>query len=883
MMRAMQKPLLIAPAGNMECARAAVANGADAVYFGLPRFNARMRADNFTEKQLPELINFLHKHNVRGFCTLNTLIFTGELAEAERELVLLEEAGVDAVIVQDLGVARLARELGLRMEIHGSTQMTITSPEGVRFAERLGLSTVVIARETSLKELARFKADAAWGHADYSAVGRVPSRDNGVRLEVFVHGALCVAYSGQCLTSEAMGQRSANRGECAQACRLPYQLVVDGALKELGDRRYLLSPQDLMAVQEIPELIRLGVSGFKIEGRLKTPEYVAATCQVYRKAIDAALEDASCSGASVKRRINENNLRFAEAQRHAEDFYKLEMVFSRGLYSGWLHGVNHQQLVHARFGKKRGAFVGFVTRVARDHVEVDVKCEVKAGDGVVFDTGGNTEHEQGGRLYEVRGNRLFFERGCINFGRIKTGDRVWKTSDPQLERTLRKSFEGEIPLPKVKLDLVVRGKAGEQLMLGVEADFIRDPEGRSRLKIAPTVTSAMPLQAAQKRPLTTEFLREQLGRLGETAFELGELKNELVGEVILPVSELNRMRRELVEKISVAAVYDRRKKKEKIGGRRPPLQLGRLLEEVHAKRTTVTGKPQLSVLCRTMEQVRVAVEENVAVIYTDFEDIRRYEEAVACLRVRSDALAHDNARTLRRSTIFLATPRIQKAGEQGFFKIIESFKPDGVLIRNIGALDYFRNTSLRKVGDYSLNVANPLTADLLRREGLERLTISYDCNAQQVLDLLSVAPPQWFELTIHQHMPMFHMEHCVFAAFLSKGTDHTNCGRPCDHHNVKLRDRVGMDHPVKADVGCRNTVFHARAQSGVEFWREFVSAGLRHFRVELLEEDAAQTRLILESYRQLLDGKIADARELARKLKAASQLGVTSGTLTVLG
>ncbi len=863
----------------MECARAAVANGADAVYFGLPRFNARMRADNFTEKQLPELINFLRKHDVRGFCTLNTLIFTGELADAERELVLLEENGVDAVIVQDLGVAWLARELGLRMEIHGSTQMTITSPEGVRFGERLGLSTVVIARETSLKELARFR------RSDFLVATETESRqecrsyeteesrqecrsyETEIRLEVFVHGALCVAYSGQCLTSEAMGQRSANRGECAQACRLPYQLVVDGALKELGDRRYLLSPQDLAAVQEIPELIRLGVGGFKIEGRLKTPEYVAATCQVYRKAIDVA-----CSGASAKRRDEEKNLRFTEAQLQSEDSYKLEMVFSRGLYSGWMHGVNHQELVHARFGKKRGAFVGFIKRVAHDHVEVDAQCAVKAGDGVVFDTGGNTEHEQGGRLFEVRGNRLFFERGYIDFGRVKTGDRVWKTSDPQLERALRKSFEGEIPLPKKRIGLAVKGKAGESLTI-VGATFVSREEtdpNRGR-NAAPTVVSAMPLQAARKRPLTTEFLREQLGRLGETEFELGELRNELVGDVILPVSELNRLRRELVEKLSVAAVYDRRKIREEIGGHRPPLQLGRLLGEIQARRETLNGKPKLSVLCRTMEQVKVAADSGCATIYVDFEDIRRYEDAVAAVRGNGSG------------AIFLATPRIQKAGEQGFFKIIEDFKPDGVLIRNLGALDYFQNTSLRKIGDYSLNVANPLTADLLMREGLERLTISYDCNAQQVLDLLRAAPPQWFELTIHQHMPMFHMEHCVFAAFLSNGTDHTNCGRPCDVHNLKLRDRVGVDHPIKADVGCRNTVFHARAQSGVEFWREFVSAGLRNFRVELLEEDAAQTRLILESYRKLLDGKIADAAELARRLKAVSQLGVTSGTLTVPG
>jgi putative protease len=266
----------------------------------------------------------------------------------------------------------------------------------------------------------------------------------------------------------------------------------------------------------------------------------------------------------------------------------------------------------------------------------------------------------------------------------------------------------------------------------------------------------------------------------------------------------------------------------------------------------------------------VALDERCASVYVDFEDIRRYHDAVTHVRQRGS------------TQVFLATPRIQKAGEQAFFKIIETAKPDGVLIRNLGGLDYFRESPLRKIGDFSLNVANPLTADLLIREGLERVTASYDLNAQQLLDLLRAAPPSWFELTIHQHMPMFHMEHCVFAAFLSQGTDASNCGRPCDRHNLKLRDRVGVEHPVKADVGCRNTVYHARAQSGADFIRSFADAGARVFRVELLEEDAVKTRAILHGYRELIDGTAADPSALFHRLNVVKQLGVTSGTLTVL-
>ena len=242
------KPELLAPAGNWECARAAVANGADAIFFGMPRFNARLRADNFSEEDLPGLMVYLHGHGVRGLVTMNTLIFTDELEAAAEQLRGLEAAGVDAIIVQDLGLARLARTVAPGLALHASTQMTLTSPEGLAFIhDRLRLDRAVLARELSLRELARF-------------------RETTVPLEVFVHGALCVAYSGQCLTSESLGQRSANRGECAQACRMPYELVVDGVLTNLGDKRYLLSPQDLAAVEELPELLARGVRSLRLRG-----------------------------------------------------------------------------------------------------------------------------------------------------------------------------------------------------------------------------------------------------------------------------------------------------------------------------------------------------------------------------------------------------------------------------------------------------------------------------------------------------------------------------------------------------------------------------------------------------------------------------------------
>ncbi len=804
-------PELLAPAGNWDCVRAAVANGADAVFFGLPRFNARLRADNFTEEELPQVVAFCHRYGVKAYVTLNTLVFTDELEGAAEYLRALNRAGVDALIVQDIGLVRLARQIVPELPIHASTQMTITSPEGAEIVHReLGIDRVVLARELSLRELEKFQA----------------GQHSSLELEVFVHGALCVAYSGQCLTSESLGRRSANRGECAQACRMPYELIVDGETRDLGDKRYLLSPQDLAAVDEIPKLIEAGVVSFKVEGRLKSPEYVAAVCQVYRKALDAAL-----AGRVWK--------------TTAADRYPLEMTFSRGLFSGWMHGVNHQELVSARFGKKRGPFVGRIDRVGRDFIEVATpETALKPGDGVVFDTGGDTNQEQGGRIFELRGNRLFFKHGHLDFGRLKAGDRIWKTDDPALNAELKKSFTGKItPRRRSAVDLRVSGREGEPLVLEAQS-------GGTNFRVA----SQIPLQVARTAPLSEEKLREHLGRFGESAFFAGSFQNALEGGLILPIGELNRVRRELLYQLE--AEHPR------------PEHAMSIREILRPFRGTTPGEasPQLAVLCRSSEQIEAALQCGIGTLYVDFEDIRRYKDAVTLVRGRAPS-----------ATIFLATPRIQKAGEQGFFKLIENAAPDGVLVRNLGAAEYFKASPLRKIGDFSLNVANPLTAEFFMGKGLERVTVSYDLNSGQVLALLGNAPSGWFELTIHQHMPMFHMEHCVFAAFMSEGKSFLDCGRPCESHRVHLRDRVGMEHPLRADVGCRNTLYNAVAQTGAGFFRDLDAAGLRHYRVELLEEDAEETRRILNAYRQLLAGE-KEGSSLWRELAAQSQLGVTRGT-----
>jgi putative protease len=835
------EPELLSPAGNWDCARAAVAAGADAIYFGLPAFNARLRADNFTNEDLPVLMDFLHRHGVRGFVTMNTLIFTGELDAAEAQLRRVAEAGVDALIIQDLGLAKMAREIAPQVELHASTQMTITSPEGLAFVESLfPLERAVLARELSVREIERFHA-AAGGNQPQSPNPHSPI---STPLEVFVHGALCVAYSGQCLTSESLGQRSANRGECAQACRMPYELVVDGKTQPLDEVRYLLSPQDLAAVDLIPDLVRAGVKSFKIEGRLKSPEYVAAVTRVYRKALDATLSPISQSSQSP---ISHT------------DRYALEMTFSRGLSTGWLAGTNHPYLTHGRFGKKRGPFLGTITEAQNGWIRLDTppsaqKPPLKPGDGVVFDAGENRDLEQGARIWKIENDRIIFHRtfSGINFERIRPGVTLYKTSDPALESEIRKFWQNaKLPEKKTPLHLTVTGRSGEPLVLGGGTPSCREPI---------EVASSQPLQPAAKHPLTTETLQQQLSRLGDTPYELASLGNRLEGDCHLPLSELNRLRRSLI-----AALPD--------GARtsvRPGATAVTHRDLLPANPQSAIRNPQLAVLCRTLPQLESALEAAVPTIYCDFEDPRRYREAVAL----KSSIPHPS------STIHLATPRILKPGETGYLKLIERAGPDGLLLRNLAALHYYKDRSdLIKTADFSLNVANPITARLLRDAAqLDRLTISYDLNIGQVLDLLAAAPPEWFELTLHQHMPMFHMEHCVFCTFMSEGTDYRDCGRPCETHVVHLRDRVGQLHRLQADVGCRNTLFNGRAQTGARFYDALRGTGLANFRIELLDEDREAAARTIEAYQALLAGTLAPA-DLLRRVAALEKLGVTEGTL----
>jgi U32 family peptidase len=451
---------------------------------------------------------------------------------------------------------------------------------------------------------------------------------------------------------------------------------------------------------------------------------------------------------------------------------------------------------------------------------------------------------------------LTFGREVLNLRRINIGDRIWKTSDPELDKRVRQSYEQENAFQR-PVDFEIHGSVGEPLVA-----ILRDRTGH-----VVQVDSTMVCQEAHSKPIDRDKLRDQFGRLGGTPFELGTLTNHTTGKIMVPVSELNRMRREGVEKLEgVRSEPKRWQMAEQTVAPPAPNSGGAGLK------SGILGDCQLVVLVRSLEQLTVAIESGVSTIYCEFEDPRRYGEAV--VQVRSAA---------HRPQIFVAPPRITKMGENWILEQVLKSDSDGYLVRNYDHLKFFQNRGAKLVGDFSLNVANPLTAKFFKTQyPIDRLTASYDLNIQQLTDLLHTTPPDWLEITLHQHMPMFHMEHCVFCAFLSEGTDFTNCGRPCDTHQVKLRDRAGTEHLLQADAGCRNTVFNGVAQTGAEEVQKLIDLGARHFRIEFVHETPQQVKQTIRRYQQLLAGDITGG-DLWRSLKAdnpvQNQLGVTRGTI----
>jgi len=848
---------LLLPVGQKEMALAAIHNGADAIFVGFPGFNARGRSYDFEVAELKDIIEICHAYGVKVNLAFNIVIFENELSLVVEALEKILPLKPDALIIQDLGLVRLVRKIAPDQAIHASTQMTVTNDLAINLMQDLNIKRFVLGRENSLAEIKLIRENT---HKE---------------LEVFVHGALCVSYSGQCFTSETLGGRSANRGQCAQSCRFNYELIVDGKVKNNLDRNYLVSPQDLCGLSEIPELMKIGVESFKVEGRLKTPEYVASAARSYRTVIDQQLK-----GDDLV------ELNFDQLKK------SMAVQYSRGFFSGWLHGVNHQKLVDGTFSAHRGALIGTITGYKHDEiiVKLDHDYELKNGDGVLWVIPQNGQKnlndqskesiEKGSFIFSVKPiSTRVYSLGISNQTHLDDsviGAKLYLNHDKEQKKNIFKSYNDKNFTKKIPINFKIQLKLNHPMKV-----FVTDGQYNIHLE------SISALQIAEKKSLTEELMTDEFSSLSGTIFEINKIDYlwEDQKNLFLSHKEIKQLRQQLTEKL-----YQLRKNNRvnsMINGEHRELFLDQTKQQVldwvvkndFVKKSTdsYVHKIKLNVLLRDKKQVESLAEairigvvqtEFIDAIILDFEFGRDYSESL-------DRLKKLNMK------VGLATTRILKPQEYQNLKNLKSLNPDVILVRNLGALQYYNNVNpfsgeLR--GDFSLNVTNHLTAEYLLNKNLKSLCVSYDLNSEQASALIQSTEAYKLEVTLHQSMPSFHMEHCVFAAFLSKGSSYKDCGKPCEKHKVQLKDQFGHYHWIKPDQECRNTMFNSKAQTAVSFLQDWKKAQLGFVRYEALDESGDELVLKINHYLNYLSGQ-QDLNYTLAQLATYENYGLSAGNL----
>lgn len=834
---------LLLPVGQKEMALAAIHNGADAIFVGFPGFNARGRSYDFEVQELKDIIQTCHLYGVKVNLAFNIVIFENELEKVIEAINRILPLKPDALIVQDLGLVQLIRLMAPEQPIHASTQMTVTNDLAIKLVEDLNIKRFVLGRENSLSEIKLIRS-----HTDKE-------------LEVFVHGALCVSYSGQCFTSETIGGRSANRGQCAQSCRFTYDLIVDGETKQNFDRNYLVSPQDLCGIAELPELMKIGVESFKVEGRLKTPEYVASAAKSYRSVIDKTLSNQAIKDTEI-------------------NLYKRNMAvqYSRGFFPGWLHGVDHQNLVNGTFNSHRGSFIGTIVDFTKDSltIKIDESIKLENGDGLLWVMPYNPSNpqpkdkrEKGSFVFSVERSRdSLVKVGISNQNLIEEnviGAPVYFNHDKDLKKEIAKSYTDKNQMKKIPVKMQVYLELDQPLKVVLSDD---------RFTFADQSTSL--LQKAQNRSLNEEFICDELSALAGTIFEIDKMQFHWTGNersLFITQKEIKQIRQRLTEKLAVA------RQETRINIKIPDqviVQPAPQLMKVESD-SFKNDRLALNLLLREKQQVDDVIQflesqptyhQLIDAVILDFEFGRDYRESLDKLK----------AKKLKSG---LATTRILKPQEYQNLKNIHSMNPDVILVRNLGAIQYFNEVmpftgELR--GDFSLNVTNHLSANYLLSKNLKTICLSYDLNAEQAQLLIENTDSKSIELTIHQYMPSFHMEHCVFAAFLSKGHSYKDCGKPCEKHKVQLKDQFGHYHWIKPDHECRNTMYNSKAQTALQFLPSWNRHHLSAIRFEALNETGTALTEKIHQYLKYLNQE-QDLSNTLKSLATTESYGLTAGNL----
>jgi putative protease len=807
-------PELLAPAGSLDAVRAAVANGADAVYMGASRFNARDEGAQLSMEELGEACRIAHERGKRIYLTLNILIKPAELVDALMFLGEAVDLGIDAVIVQDIGLVRLIQRLYPDLEIHGSTQMTVHDETGAAVMRQLGVERVVLARENTIEDIRAIR-------------GAVPE----LGLETFVHGALCISYSGQCFMSGLISERSANRGSCAQSCRKDYVLTDVTTGSEL-DRGYLISAKDLGAYDYLAAIAEAGVGCLKVEGRKKKPEYVATVTKSYREFLDHV----------------ERGEDFRPTEQEVQP---LVQIFSRGFTGGMYGGRDGRHYVTRTQPDNRGVVLGCVAGYERGELLVDVNTPIEVGDGLGFEAPDSVGGPMVGFSVEkVRtlSTRATIRQAIATRTRVDAGWRVVRSTEAKLLERARATYAAlpaEIRARKSRLDIRLFGAAGTPL----KAVFNADGE-------TITVRTEITLSPASKRPLDAPTLRDQLGRLGDTPFVLGSLDvTALAPGLFLPVSELNHLRQQAVEQLMMHRDWARQAK---LADRQSVVEAAVGSVETAAptaeRPTPLADHPASFALSAQVFRIEDADAAAAAgateVVFDPF--VRHPAPPVARVRALEERLRGQGV------ALRLRTPTIVRPEER---RAVQKWLDLGLplLSGHVGLVAEFGGAGRDVTADYAVNAFNAHTAAEIFKLGARRIVASVELTTEELPQLVAPWDGNGFDVFLYGRPEGMTIEHCVLSAAFDRKP--TTCRDLCvkSHTNVELTDPTGYTFPVATDSACRNRLLHSRPIDGSEFLPKLWRAGIRgyHMVFNVAGDDVAG---IVRGYRAALDALASGAK-----------------------
>lgn len=803
-MKKNQKIELLAPAGSWEALEAAVNAGADAVYMGGKAFGARQYASNFDREAMTKAVYFAHMHRVRLYITVNTLIDDSEMKALADYLLFLNNVGVDGIIVQDLGVIRLAKKLVPQLPLHASTQMTITNSAGAEFAASVGMERTVLARELSLEEI-----EAAC--------------NVGTEIETFIHGALCVCYSGQCLMSSLIGGRSGNRGRCAQPCRLPYKLVNsnnEDMLQNKDAGQYLLSPKDMNTLAVLPQLIDKGVVSYKIEGRMKRPEYVAVVVDAYRRAIDSYLA--------------------GEYIVPDKDLENIEQIFNRDFTTAYLTGRPGKEMMSDRRPNNRGVLIGRVTKLDRQHNKATIKLEkeLHIGDGLEFwvTVGGRVGTTVTSLLKNGDEASVGYIGELVTIdvpNGVRLNDRVFRTLDSAL-MSYAQQFFGPDAKKRIPVDASVTAKLGEPMKI-----VLTDDEGNVGYGETEFI-----VEAALKRALTEETVRKQIDRLGTTEYVLRSLAFEHDENVMVPMSEMNEARRMAAEALDAARLEAFAPARQAVY--KVDFQL------VPREKSSRSKHSMIVVHCDTLEKVREAVQAGADRILfagdcfsTRFVADDDYNKALHIVKSAGKEIA-------------FATPRIVKENQLPYFDRLftlwNELRPDYVYINNNSLwLKAQKYDDLKLWADGSLNIYNVQSLEFWNELQASGAVLSAELTMGQVEHLAAVSPVP-VECLVQGPIEMMVSEYCVGGSFLGelhRGSCKFNCSQ-----QLFLSDRKDAKFPIATDQYCRMHILNAHELSMLTNIRHMESIGVNCLRIDARSYTAEETAKMTFMYKSVLQGDL---------------------------